>query len=180
MERAASCWLFTPMAKIEIHFPDGTKLIHELTEEKVTVGRLPDNTIQIDEVSVSSHHAEITHEHDEYHVHDLGSTNGTFVNEEQVTHTKLEHGDDVRFGKVEAYYMEEDETGTSQPLPETKDVGIQPGESSRRPENFKNSSPFASEVKKSDPVAIAASILAVLSLLALGWAVFSVMSLQVA
>jgi len=48
------------MPKIIVTLPDGTDVSHELTEDVVTIGRVSDNVIQIDDVSISSHHAEIT------------------------------------------------------------------------------------------------------------------------
>lgn len=166
------------MPKIEIFLQDGTKLTHDLIDEKITIGRLPDNSVQIDEASVSSHHAEITLERGEYHLHDLGSTNGTFVNDEQITDALLTQGDMVRFGKVDAAYTKEEEGGVSQPLPETEDVGVVPGESSKRPEDFKNSSPFARSLKKFNPVTLGVAALALISLLALAYAVFNVTTMQ--
>ena len=47
------------MAKLSVSLPDGTDMTHELTEDVVTVGRVSDNVIYINDASVSSHHAEI-------------------------------------------------------------------------------------------------------------------------
>ena len=166
------------MPKIEVFLQDGTKLTRDLIDEKITIGRLPDNSIQIDEASVSSHHAEIVLERGEYHLHDLGSTNGTFVNDEQVTAVLLNQGDMLRFGKVDAVYTKEEASGVSQPLPESEAVDVVPGESSKRPEDFKNSSPFARTQKKYSPISLAITALAVVALLAIGYAVFNVTSMQ--
>ena len=54
------------MRKLQIILPDGTESTHELTEDVVTLGRLSDNTIRIDDASVSSHHAQFTLSGDEY------------------------------------------------------------------------------------------------------------------
>ena len=48
------------MPKLLVTLPDGSEVTHELTEDLVTVGRVSDNTIQIEDASVSSHHAELT------------------------------------------------------------------------------------------------------------------------
>src|SRR5947199_9958960 len=64
-----------------------------------TVGRLPDNTVIIDNPAVSSHHACVFRDGDAYIVEDLQSTNGTFVNEKRVTRRTLQNGDVVLVGK---------------------------------------------------------------------------------
>jgi pSer/pThr/pTyr-binding forkhead associated (FHA) protein len=75
---------------------------HELKVEKTTIGRVEDNTFQIAEGSISSHHCEILLRGGEVVVRDLNSTNGTFVNGQQVTgEAVLKPGQIVRFGQVE-------------------------------------------------------------------------------
>ncbi|MGD1087047.1 MAG: FHA domain-containing protein [Verrucomicrobiota bacterium] len=75
---------------------------HELKVEKTTIGRVEDNIFQIPEASISSHHCEILLRGQEVVVHDLNSTNGTFVNGQQVTgEAVLKPGQIVRFGQVE-------------------------------------------------------------------------------
>ena len=70
--------------------------------ERSTVGRLEDNNFQIPAPSVSSHHCEILLKDNEVTIKDLDSTNGTFINGEQVTEMVLPIGQVVRFGSVEA------------------------------------------------------------------------------
>ena len=65
----------------------------------VTIGRLPDNTVMIDNPAVSSHHACVFRAGDDYVVEDLESTNGTFVNEKRVTRHTLQNGDVLLVGK---------------------------------------------------------------------------------
>ena len=65
----------------------------------VTIGRLPDNTLMIDNPAVSSHHACVFRAGDDYIVEDLESTNGTFVNEQRVTRQALQNGDVLVVGK---------------------------------------------------------------------------------
>jgi len=73
----------------------------ELNIERTTVGRVEDNTLQIADGSVSSHHAEIILRGTDIVVRDLGSTNGTFINNEKITETVLKSGQTLRFGQVE-------------------------------------------------------------------------------
>ena len=50
----------------------------------ITIGRGPDNSIAIDNLAVSSHHAEIRSEQGHLVIEDLDSLNGTFVNSQRV------------------------------------------------------------------------------------------------
>jgi pSer/pThr/pTyr-binding forkhead associated (FHA) protein len=77
----------------------------------VTIGRLPDNTVIIDNPAVSSHHACISRDGGRFVVDDLQSTNGTFVNEKRVTRHALRNGDVVLVGKHKLVFdeMESDE-----------------------------------------------------------------------
>ena len=66
-----------------------------------TLGRAPDNTLVLNDPKASSHHAEIRPEGQYYSLVDLGSTNGTFVNEQQVysgVARLLQPGDTLRIG----------------------------------------------------------------------------------
>lgn len=70
-----------------------------LDTDTLTVGRLPDNNLQLDDPMVSRHHARLERQGATVVVHDLGSANGTFVNQQRVNGTApLREGDDVRFG----------------------------------------------------------------------------------
>lgn len=141
------------MAKLQVFLPDGSQVSHELAEEKITIGRLADNTMQIDIDSVSSHHAEIIFENGAHHLHDLSSTNGTYVNGEQIQSAILKHGDEVSFGAIECVFQSE--SAPDQPLPEMLDTAVEAAHASRRPANFVSSSPLPKNAKKKDPLALA-------------------------
>ena len=78
----------------------------ELRHGAITIGRHPDNPIQIDDSAVSGHHAKLEgnpNEHfpqfSEYYISDLGSTNGTFVNDIKLSkRQRLRHNDLIRIG----------------------------------------------------------------------------------
>jgi pSer/pThr/pTyr-binding forkhead associated (FHA) protein len=90
------------MAKLVILSEGMTGRSHELNVEKTTVGRLDDNAFQISEASVSSHHAEILLRGSDVVIKDLESTNGTFINGEQIKgEATLKAGQILRFGKIE-------------------------------------------------------------------------------
>jgi NADPH-dependent 2,4-dienoyl-CoA reductase/sulfur reductase-like enzyme/pSer/pThr/pTyr-binding forkhead associated (FHA) protein len=69
----------------------------------LTVGRQVGVHLLIDENTVSRRHAELRYANEQYVVHDLGSTNGTYINGERLNaHSVyvLKPDDEVRFGKV--------------------------------------------------------------------------------
>ena len=85
---------------------------HELKVDKTTVGRVEDNTFQIAEPSVSSHHCEVLLRGSDVVVRDLNSTNGTFINGEKITETTLKPGQVLRLGQIEMR-LETDSTPSS-------------------------------------------------------------------
>lgn len=99
-----------------------TDRVFDVKPEKGTLGRLEDNQFCLPEPSVSSHHCELSSKGDDIVVKDLGSTNGTFINEVQLAAEKegmLRPGQTLRLGQVELRY----ETGkrqTDQPRPTVK------------------------------------------------------------
>lgn len=64
----------------------------------INLGRDADNHLQLADASVSRHHARLEQVGSSYQLHDLGSTNGTFVNDRRITQCEL-HGDEtIRMG----------------------------------------------------------------------------------
>ena len=73
----------------------------ELLDGNIMIGRDPQNTIIIQDDSVSAHHCELLVYGSEVIVHDLRSRNGTFVDEVQVTdQSGIRHGQKLRLGEV--------------------------------------------------------------------------------
>jgi len=89
------------MAKLVILNQGMTGRTFELNIERTTVGRVEDNTFQIADGSVSSHHAEIVLSGAEILIRDLNSTNGSFINNEKISEKVLKPGETLRFGQVE-------------------------------------------------------------------------------
>jgi cobalamin biosynthesis Mg chelatase CobN len=89
------------MSKLVILNQGMTGRTFELNIERTTVGRVEDNTFQIADGSVSSHHAEIILRGTEILIRDLNSTNGTFINNEKISESLLKPGQTLRFGQVE-------------------------------------------------------------------------------
>ena len=153
------------MPKLLIKSESGAKVPHELAEELITVGRGPDNAILIDHPSVSGQHAQLQRVGDIYRLKDLDSTNGTQVNGQRVNETALRFGDRIRFGKIEALF-ESDVSDQAQPLPEIQEVEARPAESSVRPADFANASPFPNRKKDRDRTRQAILAAAAIALLA--------------
>ena len=90
------------MAKLVVLSEGLTGRSHELKLEKTTIGRVEDNTFQIPEPSVSSHHCEIIQRGNDVYIKDLNSTNGSFVNGQQISaETLLKPGQTFRLGMVD-------------------------------------------------------------------------------
>ena len=89
------------MAKLVILSQGMTGRSHELKSDKTTIGRVDDNSFPIAEASVSSHHCEVLLRGADVVVHDLNSTNGTFINGEKITESVLKPGQTLRLGQIE-------------------------------------------------------------------------------
>jgi len=78
-----------------------------LSKERITIGRKPQNDVQIDNLAVSGEHAVIVSIMDDAFLEDLGSTNGTMVNGKTVKKHFLQDNDVVELGKYKLKYMAE-------------------------------------------------------------------------
>jgi len=92
------------MPTLRIHHPEKGEVTHELSGARITVGRRPDNTIQIIDRSVSAHHAEFLFVDGHYRLHDLGSTNLTFAEGAAITDYHLLANTKLAFGTVQCEF----------------------------------------------------------------------------
>ncbi len=76
-----------------------------LNKERVTIGRKPQNDIQIDNLAISGEHAAIVTILNDSFLEDLGSTNGTLVNGQPVKKHFLKNNDVVELGKYKLKYI---------------------------------------------------------------------------
>ena len=76
-----------------------------LDTDVVTAGRHPDSEIFLDDVTVSRRHAEFRREADGFHVADVGSLNGTYVNRDRIDDVLLQGGDEVQIGKYRLVFF---------------------------------------------------------------------------
>lgn len=77
-----------------------------LNEERLSIGRSPDASIFLDDVTVSRRHAVLVRWPEGFAIEDQGSLNGTFVNRKRVDRKLLEDGDEVQIGKYKLTYLE--------------------------------------------------------------------------
>ncbi len=69
------------------------------------LGRHPDSEISLDDISVSRRHAEIERQSTEYVLRDVGSMNGTYVNQKRVDGVVLQQGDEILVGRVRLIFL---------------------------------------------------------------------------
>ena len=83
-------------------------MVISMNEGPVLIGRQAGATLKIGNASVSRRHAVIEKEGDRFIIADLGSRNGTFVNDVPVRRRELQHGDRVRIGDSQFFFLFED------------------------------------------------------------------------
>lgn len=116
------------MAKLVLSMNGVVQGEFELNQERLTIGRKPDNDIQIDNLAVSGKHALIITILDDSFLEDLGSTNGTYVNGKLVKKHVLKDGDVIAIGKHELKYINEHATDDDDEFEKT--MIIKPGSAS--------------------------------------------------
>jgi hypothetical protein len=111
-EVAAPIGLLPQQLLATVAKPTGDALIDQWgrphpIEARTMIGRtLEACGIMILEASVSRHHAHLARDASGWRLRDLGSANGTFVNEAQITETRdVDHGDCIAIGSVGFYLV---------------------------------------------------------------------------
>ena len=72
------------------------------------IGRSTRSDLAIDQESISRHHARITYDGHGHFIEDMGSTNGTFVNDQNLKRSPLRDGDQIKIGRSILKYMSGD------------------------------------------------------------------------
>ncbi|MGH8480341.1 MAG: FHA domain-containing protein [Gammaproteobacteria bacterium] len=116
------------MAKLVLSLGGAFQAEFPLNKERMTIGRKPDNDVQVDNLAVSGKHALIITILDDSFVEDLGSTNGTYVNGKLIKKHALRHGDVIGIGKHEVKYVNEHATADDEELEKT--IVMKPGSAS--------------------------------------------------
>jgi pSer/pThr/pTyr-binding forkhead associated (FHA) protein len=165
------------MPQLQIFLSRDSPINFDIGEERVTIGRFAQNTLQINEPSVSGRHADVFLKAGKYHLRDAGSTNGTFVNEEQIIDAILQSGDEVRFGSVAGVFINEGEATLLQHRPDFLTTSFEPATSSTRPDNFVSSAPSRKNADTRDLLATALYGLAAIALLSFGATLFLILTM---
>ncbi len=116
------------MAKLVLSMNGVVQGEYPLDKERITIGRKPDNDIQIDNLAVSGKHALIITILDDSFLEDLGSTNGTYVNGKLIKKHALKDGDVITIGKHELKYINEHASADDEDFEKT--MIIRPGTAS--------------------------------------------------
>ena len=93
---------------------DGMLIVHRgpikgarfLLSDIATIGRSPESEIFLDDVTVSRKHAIVSRLHDQaFHLKDLGSLNGTYINGSSTLEVTLLPGDEIQIGKFHMLFF---------------------------------------------------------------------------
>jgi pSer/pThr/pTyr-binding forkhead associated (FHA) protein len=101
------------MARLILSLDNQVLAEYNMTKERYTIGRLPDNDVRIDNPAVSGHHSLIINILNDSFLEDLNSTNGTYVNGKLIKKHALQHGDVITIGHHQLRF-------TDQEVPETE------------------------------------------------------------
>lgn len=102
------------MAKLILTLDGKVESEFLIQQDTTTIGRHRNNDIQIDNLSVSGHHAQLLKIADDCFLEDLNSSNGTFVNGNLIKKHALKDGDQIKIGKHQIRYINEDAVSSSE------------------------------------------------------------------
>ncbi|MCB0359713.1 MAG: Flp pilus assembly complex ATPase component TadA, partial [Bdellovibrionales bacterium] len=103
------------MLNVRVLFESGEEETHTSAKTSLMVGRAPSNDVAINADGVSRYHARLTVEDGEVVIEDLDSTNGTYVNSEQVARHVLRVGDKIAVGNAVLIVSLEEESSAEEP-----------------------------------------------------------------
>jgi hypothetical protein len=95
------------MARLILSLDDQVLAEYNMTKERYTVGRLPDNDVRIDNPAVSGHHSLIINILNDSFLEDLNSTNGTYVNGKLIKKHALQNSDVITIGHHQLRFAEQ-------------------------------------------------------------------------
>ncbi len=112
------------MARLILSLDSQVLAEYNMSKERYTIGRLPDNDVRIDNPAVSGHHSLIINILNDSFLEDLNSTNGTYVNGKLIKKHALQNGDvitighhQLRFADLQVNEPEQDEFEKTMVIP---------------------------------------------------------------
>jgi len=102
------------MARLILSLDNQVLAEYNMTKERYTIGRLPDNDVRIDNPAVSGHHSLIINILNDSFLEDLNSTNGTYVNGKLIKKHALQHGDTITIGHHQLRFSDQQAADTEQ------------------------------------------------------------------
>jgi pSer/pThr/pTyr-binding forkhead associated (FHA) protein len=115
------------MARLILSLDGQVLAEYNMTKERYTIGRLPDNDVRIDNAAVSGHHGLIINILNDSFLEDLNSTNGTYVNGKLIKKHALTHGDVITCGHHHLRFVDSQVESSEQDEFE-RTLVIQPGQ----------------------------------------------------
>ncbi len=91
--------------KLIIENKSGKPMVFEFNQDNITIGRVMDNDITINDKSVSMHHVRILIEQDQAELVDLDSSNGTELNGKKIKRTPLYDQDIFNIGNIPVQFI---------------------------------------------------------------------------
>ena len=102
------------MARLILSLDNQVLAEYNMTKERYTIGRLPDNDVRIDNPAVSGHHSLIINILNDSFLEDLNSTNGTYVNGKLIKKHALQHGDVITIGHHQLRFSDQQTSESEQ------------------------------------------------------------------
>lgn len=96
------------MATLYLKFKESVIKELPLKSGSTTIGRAESNDIHIDNMAVSGNHARIIGKGDTFTIEDLGSTNGTYIDDKRITRQNLVHNTVITIGKHSLVFLDPD------------------------------------------------------------------------
>ena len=98
------------MSKLIVLTQRGIKISeYEVSDGSLTIGRDPNNDVQINNPGVSARHARVFRENGQFILEDLDSRNGTYVNLDRISRKVLKHGDTINFPNCKLKFVAEED-----------------------------------------------------------------------